>query len=149
MVVRLSILHAGHPLPPGRFLVLISVRGFYGPRAIEWLEGLGEVKNPMTSLGIESVTFRLAAQSASTNYATACPVYSHKHILNLSETVKLDIFKFMRVTNTSFCYKPRFLMFEPRSLFGLLFLNTLTAKPHHRTTCYKCQGWLEVNTVLQ
>jgi hypothetical protein len=27
MVVRLSALHAGHPLPPGGFLVLISVRG--------------------------------------------------------------------------------------------------------------------------
>jgi hypothetical protein len=27
MAVRLSALSAGHPLPPGRFLLLISVRG--------------------------------------------------------------------------------------------------------------------------
>jgi hypothetical protein len=37
------------------------------------LKTLGELKkNPMTSSGTETVTFRLG-QSASTNYATACP----------------------------------------------------------------------------
>jgi hypothetical protein len=49
MVVRLSALCAGCPLPPGRFLVLISVRGWVDPRAIVWLEGLGQLKN-LTSL---------------------------------------------------------------------------------------------------
>jgi hypothetical protein len=42
MVVRLSALHAGRPLPPGRFLVLISVRGRVKP--IVRLEGLGKLK---------------------------------------------------------------------------------------------------------
>jgi hypothetical protein len=45
--------------PQGRFLVLISVRGWVDPRVIVRLEGLGQVKNPMTSLGIEPATFRL------------------------------------------------------------------------------------------
>jgi hypothetical protein len=36
------------PLPSGRFLVAISVRGWVDARAIMWLEGLGQLKNPMT-----------------------------------------------------------------------------------------------------
>jgi hypothetical protein len=55
MEVRLSASRAGHPLPPGIFLVLISVR------AIVRLEELGQLKNPMTSSGIEPATFRLVA----------------------------------------------------------------------------------------
>jgi hypothetical protein len=49
MAVRLSALRAGRPLPSGRFLVLISVRGRVDPRATVRLEGLGQLKNPMTS----------------------------------------------------------------------------------------------------
>jgi hypothetical protein len=48
---------ASHPLPPGRFPVLISVRGWTDCRATVRLEGLGQV---MTS-GIEPATFRLVA----------------------------------------------------------------------------------------
>jgi hypothetical protein len=70
MAVR-SALRAGRPLPPGRILVLISVRGWVDRRAIVWLEGLVELKNLMTSSGIETATFRLVA---STKYATACPL---------------------------------------------------------------------------
>jgi hypothetical protein len=44
MAVRLSALRAGHPLPPGSFLVLISVRGRFELRAILQLEGLGQLK---------------------------------------------------------------------------------------------------------
>jgi hypothetical protein len=39
-------------IPPGRFLVLITVRGWVNPRAIVWLEGLAKMKNPVTSLGL-------------------------------------------------------------------------------------------------
>jgi hypothetical protein len=53
LAVRLSALSAGLPLPPGRFLVLISVRGLVDPRAIMRLKGLGQLKNPIISLGIQ------------------------------------------------------------------------------------------------
>jgi hypothetical protein len=45
--------------PPGRFLVLISVRGWVDSTAIVRLGELGQLKNPMTSSGIELATFRL------------------------------------------------------------------------------------------
>jgi hypothetical protein len=61
MAVILSALRAGHSLPPGRFLQLSSVRGRVDPRAIVRLQGLGKLKNPITSSGIESATFRLLA----------------------------------------------------------------------------------------
>jgi hypothetical protein len=59
MAVRLSAPHAGHPLPPKIFLVLISVTGWVDPRVIVRLEGLGQLKNPMTSSGIEPATLSL------------------------------------------------------------------------------------------
>jgi hypothetical protein len=59
MAVRLSASRAGRPLPPGRFLVHISVKGWIEPRVMVRQEGLGKLKNPMTSSEIESVNFRL------------------------------------------------------------------------------------------
>jgi hypothetical protein len=47
--------------PPGKFLFLIFVRGLVDLRAIVWLEGLGQLKYPMTSSGIEPATFLLVA----------------------------------------------------------------------------------------
>jgi hypothetical protein len=57
MAVRLSALRAGRPLPPGRYLVLISVRGLINLRTIVRLERLGQLKTPVTSSGIEPATF--------------------------------------------------------------------------------------------
>jgi hypothetical protein len=57
-MVRFSAPRAGRTLPPKTFLVLNSVRGWVDPRAIVRLEGLGQLKNPVTSSGIEPATFR-------------------------------------------------------------------------------------------
>jgi hypothetical protein len=61
MAVRLSSLRAGCPLPPERFLVLVSIRDSAGPRAAMWLELLGRLKNAIILSGIEPSTFRLVA----------------------------------------------------------------------------------------
>jgi hypothetical protein len=62
MAVRLSALRVDRLLLPGRFLILISVRGRVDPRDILQLEGLGKLKNPSISSGIELATFRFVAQ---------------------------------------------------------------------------------------
>jgi hypothetical protein len=59
MAVGLSALRSGYPLPPGRFLVLISIRGRVDRRAIVRLERLGQLKNSMNPSEIEPATFRL------------------------------------------------------------------------------------------
>jgi hypothetical protein len=65
MAVRLSALLADRqPFtpPPGRGLVLFSVRGWVDPGARGRVAGLGQLKNPVISSGMEPATFRLGAQ---------------------------------------------------------------------------------------
>jgi hypothetical protein len=69
--IRLATLHAGRFLPPRRFLVLISVRGWVDPRTIVQLEGVGKLKQS-TSSGTLTGDLLACKHSASTNYATAC-----------------------------------------------------------------------------
>jgi hypothetical protein len=68
MAVWVSSSRSGRAFPPGRLLVRMSVRGWVDPRAIVQLEGLGQLKNLMTSSGIEPATFRLVAQSLNQLY---------------------------------------------------------------------------------
>jgi hypothetical protein len=46
--MKFSTSLAGRTLLPGRFLVLICVRGWVDPRAVVRLEGLGQLENPVT-----------------------------------------------------------------------------------------------------
>jgi hypothetical protein len=60
--------------PPGKFLVLISVRSWVDPRATVRLEGLGKMKNTMTHRESNQRPSGLWP-SASTNCAAACPMW--------------------------------------------------------------------------
>jgi hypothetical protein len=84
MAVMLSALCAGRPLPQGRFLVLIPIRGWVDPRAIVRLEGLGRLKNLMTSSGIEPVTYLPACNIVPQQTTLPCaPIYYQTlHILS-------------------------------------------------------------------
>jgi hypothetical protein len=57
MAVRFSASSVDRRLPTERFLVLI--RGWIDPKAVVRLEELGQLKNPMTSSGIEQSTLGL------------------------------------------------------------------------------------------
>jgi hypothetical protein len=71
MAMRLSALRA---VPPGRFLVLISVRGWVDPRTKEQLEGIGELKKIQWPHRESNLWPSSLSHSASTNYATVCPM---------------------------------------------------------------------------
>jgi hypothetical protein len=53
----MSVLRTGRPLPPWRFLVLISVRRWVNPRAIVRLEGLAQLKKSSDLVRIETSDF--------------------------------------------------------------------------------------------
>jgi hypothetical protein len=58
VVAWLSALPASRPLPLGRSMELISVGGWVNLRAIVQLEGLGILKYPMTSSGLDPLLER-------------------------------------------------------------------------------------------
>jgi hypothetical protein len=60
------------PLPPGMFLVLIFIRGWVAPRAMERAEGDMSLKNPVPPPGIDPGTIQLVAQRLN-HYTTPGP----------------------------------------------------------------------------
>jgi hypothetical protein len=75
MAVRLSALRAGRPLPPGRSMVLISVRG-------PAMEGLGQLKKKSkTSSGIEHATFRFFSLKTTNTMSNARQLQSPSALL--------------------------------------------------------------------
>jgi hypothetical protein len=94
MGMKFLALRAGRPLPPGRILVLIFVRGLVNTKAILRLEWLGQLKNPMTSLRIEPATFQLIAQCLNDLHYRAIQIfirYFAKFFRPLSSKRKLHL----------------------------------------------------------
>jgi hypothetical protein len=85
-MVRLSALRACRPLPPERFLVLISLRGSVDRRATLRLEGFGQLKDPMNLWRFEPATFRFVA---SIYYATNCPALNYMISLSFIQCISL------------------------------------------------------------
>jgi hypothetical protein len=75
MVVRLSALRACRPLPPGTFLVLISVRGWVDTRLIVWLEGLGQSKKSVTPSWVELATLTACSIVSQATTLPRTPVF--------------------------------------------------------------------------
>jgi hypothetical protein len=73
----MSALHAGRPLPPRKFLVLIFVSDWVDPRATVRLEGLGKLKKKKIHWPHRESNWPLSGlqHSASTNYATDAAPY--------------------------------------------------------------------------
>jgi hypothetical protein len=69
MAVRFSALRADRPLPPGWYVLLISVIAWVDSKDIVLLDGLGQLKDPMTSSEIEPAIFQLV------NYFLEIPLY--------------------------------------------------------------------------
>jgi hypothetical protein len=81
----MSALRASRSLTPGRFLVLISIRGWVHPRVIVRLEGLSQLKNPTTSWGIKPAAFWIAAQCLNQlsrrNFTAVRPRVLERHLI--------------------------------------------------------------------
>jgi hypothetical protein len=68
--MAVSTLSITHSLHPGKFLLLIFIIGRVDPRGIVWLEGVGKLKNPNISSGLETVSLLLVSLCFITNVKT-------------------------------------------------------------------------------
>jgi hypothetical protein len=141
--VRLSAWHTSRFLPPARFLVLISVRGWVDPRAIMRLEALGQLKiiqwprresNPRPSGSQHSAltncltSYRLVSCSNNKNGCTETPHYAFILYIFLCITHELPRSGLNLLILFSFAYK---LARRKYSLQIRNFIMKQSRKIHH------------------
>jgi hypothetical protein len=90
--------------PPGRFLVLISVRGRVDPRTIVCLEGLDKCKYPM-KLGIEPETFRLVAATL-----PCAPGYRYTVVIIVATVTMVNAIYYSYHGCCGYCYNCQVIM---------------------------------------
>jgi hypothetical protein len=79
MAVRLSALRPGHILPPGTFLVLISLRDWVDPRAIVHLERLSQLKNPANWCYISTI-FKMESAQIQHHASISCRSFRWEYL---------------------------------------------------------------------
>jgi hypothetical protein len=90
MAVRLSALRAGRPLPPGRFLMLLSITDWVDPRTIVQLEGLGKLEKKNRPIGTRTrdlVACRIVPQPTTLLCAPARSAEIHAKSFALWRTI--------------------------------------------------------------
>jgi hypothetical protein len=159
MAVRFSALNTGLPLPPGRFLVHIYIRGWVDPRVIVRLEGLGQLKKSNDHFG--NRTRDLPACSIVPQQTTPPPLelwqkrihfvlvfqcLPTKQLADLLSRIALPWTRFMK----PICYIPQIFSFSVygyysfRSIFWLLHdrnWRSISAEKNERKWLSEKDAW--------
>jgi hypothetical protein len=147
MAVSLSALRPGRFLPAGKFLVLISVRGWIDPRAIMRLEGLGQLKKSNDL--IENWTRDLPASSVVPSIFNivflSSPGYPKPYVLCI---ISVAIGNFDKILSPVFYVDLRYSLFEPNVAVEFSALQTVDSGFDSRSGCPVSQWCVEFIAVI-
>jgi hypothetical protein len=103
MAVRFSDLRTGRPITPRRSLVPLLVRGWVDPTATVYLEGLGQFKTTMNSLGVKPGTCSIVPQQITLERGLSLDWFKNKFISSCWSSVMLQYHCEAYVLNSRLC----------------------------------------------